>query len=111
MDIHIHPARVHVDEDDGKRIAPAGQESVIGLDDRVGQATVLHIAPVDEEVDIAAIGSMERRQTGIAIDAKCVTDRSRGCGVFANELGRLHKIDLGGKSRVEDRRLLRAQQA
>ena len=66
MHIYIHLRRVQVDEKDGQGITPDRQESVIGLDDCVGQAAILHIAPVDEQDDLGAVGAGERRQADVA---------------------------------------------
>jgi hypothetical protein len=68
MHIHVHLARRQAHQDHRHRIATGHQQSVISLDDGVGELGILHWTAVDEQGDLAAVGVVERRQASIAGD-------------------------------------------
>ena len=66
--VDIHLGWVDVDQEHGQRIAAHGQQRMVCLDDRVGQAAVFDIPPVDKQFDRAAGGARQARQADVAAD-------------------------------------------
>ena len=60
MHVNVHLCRIQFDKEDGQGIAPNWQQGVVCLHNRVGQASIFDVAPVDEQVDLSAGGAGER---------------------------------------------------
>ena len=69
MHVHVDLSGVYFDKENGQRKASDRQEGMIGLHDRVGQAAVFYIAPIDEQVDLGAAGAGEGRRADVTADA------------------------------------------
>ena len=69
MNVHVHLARIHLQQNDRHRVAAHRQQGVVGLLDGKSQAAVAHPAPVDKERDLLARAAMVGRLADIAGDA------------------------------------------